>query len=173
MQQANKEVYTFRKTLTTPSAQDSMTGDWKKPSRLDLAYVRPAMQRTILAVREYMETRLLPIIDQWREHRRLFNAKSSNLLFMDLETSWGPPPGQDYGLIFQNCIWDAAQHEIVYAKISQAMPVETLYNLKADAQRKPKLGSGTGHHQAKRLRECHYLNSRAYSKKKKSTKTCS
>ena len=87
-----------------------------------------------MAVREYLEIRLLPIIDQWREHRRLFNAKSSNLLFMDLETSWGTPPGQDHSLIFQICIWDAAKHEIVYAKISQAMSVETLYNLKADAQ---------------------------------------
>ena len=70
------------------------------------------MQLTVLTVREYTATRLLGIMHQWREHRWVFDVKTSNFLFMDLKASWGPP----YSLIFQICIWDAAKRGNVYAK---------------------------------------------------------
>lgn len=81
-------------------------------------------------IREYRENKLFPIAEAWRVHRHLYNSRSPDLLIIDLETSWGTPPGQTYRKIFQVCIRDAARNEIIYSKISQGMTVRALYNLR-------------------------------------------
>jgi len=93
------------------------------------ARLRGDIERLQGEIREYRENKLFPITEAWRVHRQLYNSRSPDLL-ADLETSWGPPPGQKYNIIFQVCVRDAARNEIIYSKISQGMTVKAVYNLR-------------------------------------------
>ena len=94
------------------------------------ARLRADVERHQGEIREYRENKLFPITEAWRVHRQLYNSRSPDLLIVDLETSWGPPPGQKCNMIFQVCIRDAARNEIICSKISQGMTVKALCNLK-------------------------------------------
>ena len=76
---------------------------------------------------KHYEKQKFPIDSAWRTHRELYEKRSSELVFYDLETSSSFKPGTKYRWIFSICVRDAARNTIVHTKINQEMTISELY----------------------------------------------
>ena len=65
---------------------------------------------------KHYEKQKFPIDSAWRTHRELYEKRSSELVFYDLETSSSFTPGTKYRWIFSICMRDAARNTIVHTE---------------------------------------------------------